>query len=144
MATQLTARLGLVPRGLDDDGALVAATFGWLRESGIGFDAFFFDWYGGEASAARALAGPRGARYGEPGFGALRRRLATYDPAHPPSLALPYYRRDEPCSLLYDEIEGIWAAIAERDDWARFDAKLAAIGELRASNPDLAERGRAT
>ncbi len=144
MATQATARLGLVPRGVDDDGALVATTFGWLRESGIGFDAFFFDWYGGEASAVRALAGTRAARYGEPGFGPLRRLLATYDAAHAASLTLPYYRRDEPCSLLYDEIEGIWAAIAEHDDWSRFDAKIAAIDELRESNPDLAERGRAT
>ena len=33
------------------------------------------------------------------------------------------------CAMLIDEVEAIWAAIAEQDDWAPFDAKIAAINE---------------
>jgi len=129
--TQLLARLGLRSRGSDDDGALVGATFAFLHESPVGFDRFFFDWYGGEASADRALAGSAAARYDGAAFVTLRQRLAAYEPVRPAQLALPYYRRDEPCSLLYDEIETIWTAIAERDDWSGFETKLGAIAELR-------------
>jgi serine/tyrosine/threonine adenylyltransferase len=46
-------------------------------------------------------------------------------------IAAAYFARPEPEELLYDEIEAIWAAIAERDDWAPFNAKLAAIEDAR-------------
>jgi hypothetical protein len=39
--------------------------------------------------------------------------------------------RATPCTLLIDEIETLWAAIAEHDDWSLFEAKLGAIAELR-------------
>jgi len=29
--------------------------------------------------------------------------------------------------MLIDEVEAIWAAIAERDDWSMFEAKIVAI-----------------
>jgi hypothetical protein len=32
--------------------------------------------------------------------------------------------------LLIDEVEEIWAAIAERDDWSLFKAKVAAIRRM--------------
>ena len=35
-----------------------------------------------------------------------------------------------PCSMHIDEVEAIWAAIAEADDWAPFDAKIAAIRRM--------------
>ena len=37
-----------------------------------------------------------------------------------------------------EEVEAIWAAIAERDDWAPFEAKIAAIrrmGDAMRSDP---------
>ena len=49
----------------------------------------------------------------------------------PERLASPYFAAPEPQELLYDEIEAIWAAIAERDDWAPFDDKLAGIEAAR-------------
>jgi uncharacterized protein YdiU (UPF0061 family) len=142
VAAQLLARLGLRARSPDDDGELLGATVDFLHASGVGVDRFFFDWYGGEASAARAAASPSAASYAGGPFAAWRARLAGYAPTAPERLALPYYQRAEPCSLLYDEIEAIWAAIDARDDWALFEAKLAAIDELRAANPELVERGR--
>jgi uncharacterized protein YdiU (UPF0061 family) len=129
-AAMLT-RLGLRPLGPDEDTALVAAVLGFLGESRMGFDRFFFDWYGGAASDARAQASPAAARYAGPRFALLRRRLEQYVPRHPERLALPYWQQTAPCSLLIDDIEALWAAIAERDDWGPFCAKLEAIEELR-------------
>jgi uncharacterized protein YdiU (UPF0061 family) len=142
VTAQLLARLGLRPGDPDDDGELVRAGVTFLHESRVGVDRFFFDWYGGEASAERALGGPAGTHYAGATFVALRRRLARHAPVAPERLGLPYYRRGEPCSLLYDEIETIWAAIDARDDWAPFDDKLAAIAELRSANPELVRRGQ--
>ena len=83
----------------------------------------------GEPGGARTIAGAR--------FAALRRRLEQYAPRHPERLALPYFQRAAPCTLLIDDIEALWAAIAERDDWAPFDAKLEAIEELRSVSDPL-------
>ena len=138
---QCLARLGLASRGVDEDGELLRTVFELLHESRVGFDRFFFDWYGGEARADRALAGPAAPSYTGPAFEAFRRRLAGYQPLAPSRLALPYYQQPGPCSLLYDEIETIWAAIDERDDWSPFEAKLAAIAALRSANPELVARG---
>jgi hypothetical protein len=49
----------------------------------------------------------------------------------PERLAAPYFTRAEPEELLYDEIEALWAAIAERDDWPPFEAKLERIEVAR-------------
>ena len=32
--------------------------------------------------------------------------------------------------MLIDEVEAIWAPIAERDDWSRLNAKVAAIRRM--------------
>ena len=47
-----------------------------------------------------------------------RARLQPYEADRPERLDAAYFRRAEPEELLYDEIEAIWAPIAERDDWA--------------------------
>ena len=88
------------------------------------------------------MAGRAAAGYAGESFEAFRRRLVAYQPVAPERLALPYYRQAGPCSLLIDEIETIWSAIDERDDWGPFEAKLAAIAELRSANPELVVRGR--
>jgi uncharacterized protein YdiU (UPF0061 family) len=127
------ARLGLRSRGPDYDAALGTAVFRFLAESQIGYEQFFFDWYGGAASAARALAGLAAERYTGASFDALRRRLDDYEPSAPARLESAYYQRLSPCTLLIDEIEALWDAIAARDDWSLFDAKLGAIAEMRAA-----------
>jgi hypothetical protein len=125
---------------VDDDGELLRTAFTFLHERSVGYDRFFFDWYGADAS--RATSGPAAPGYAGASFEAFRRRLADYEPIAPERLALPYYRHAGPCSLLIDEIETIWSAIDERDDWGPFDAKLAAFAELRSANPELVARGR--
>ena len=40
--------------------------------------------------------------------------------------------------MLIEEVEAIWAAIAERDDWAPFEAKIAAIRRMGEAMRDAA------
>ena len=64
-------------------------------------------------------------------FKVFRAGLGDYGMERPERLGSPYFAPAEPQELLYDEIEAIWAAIAEGDDWAPFEAKLAAIEAAR-------------
>ena len=127
----LLARLGLASRGEEADEALVQAWWTWLRESGAPFERAFFDWHGGPAAAARAEAGPEGARYRAPEFAPVRRLLDGYAPAPGARLDHPYWQRPAPATLLIEDVEALWAPIAAEDDWSLFHAKLAEIGALR-------------
>jgi uncharacterized protein YdiU (UPF0061 family) len=109
-------RLGLVPRNPDSDRALVQTIEPVLRGTATGIDQFFFDAFGGQLPGS----------YGEP-WGGVRAALAAYTPradrSHP-------YWSGVPCSMLIDEVEKIWSAIAERDDWAPLHDKVARIREM--------------
>jgi uncharacterized protein YdiU (UPF0061 family) len=126
-------RLGLQPSG-DTDPALMAAVYAFLGESGVGYDRFFFDLHGGLVREARALSGPAKEHYAGPHWQSLRSILELYPPARrvPPA----YFEGEGPCTLLIDEIESIWSAIAERDDWAPFEDKVRRIREMGAAYRD--------
>ncbi|HEX3918623.1 MAG TPA: YdiU family protein [Caulobacteraceae bacterium] len=126
-------RLGLTPKGADQDIGLVNAAFRALAEGSepLRWEPFFFDWFGGQASEARALAGPRAALYGGEDFMAFRTQLAGYEMERPERLEADYFNGPEPEELLYDEIEAIWAAIAGPDDWGPLNAKLARLEVAR-------------
>ncbi len=126
-------RLGVQPRGSDQDVDLVNAAFGALAEGGdlLRWEPFFFDWFGGEASEARALSGPRAGLYESEAFRAFRARLADYAPDRPERLADPVFQRPEPEELLIDEVEALWAPIDQADDWSSLHAKLLRIEAAR-------------
>jgi uncharacterized protein YdiU (UPF0061 family) len=135
--SQLLARLGLQSLGEDADALLVDRVFHFLESSGVGFERLFFDAYGGLARARRegsALLDPRH----RDALGPLEAALAPYRPRGGARLEHPYFARSAPCTLLIDEIESIWDAIAQRDDWSPFEAKLARIEEMR----DALDRAR--
>jgi serine/tyrosine/threonine adenylyltransferase len=133
LAASMLRRLGLTSRSPDEDIDLVNAAFKALAEGGAGlrWEPFFFDWFGGLASEARALAGPRAELYGGEAFTTLRAALLSYEMERPERLESPYFDAAEPEELLYDEIEAIWAAIAARDDWDLLKQKLARIEGAR-------------
>ena len=121
-------RLGLKSRGDEADVALVQAAFKALAAGGerLRWEPFFFDWFCG-----RAPDGPRADLYAGEDFADFRAAVAGFEAERPERLEHPYFRRAEPQELLYDEIEAIWAPIAGADDWAPFQAKLAAIETAR-------------
>ncbi|GAA0728539.1 protein adenylyltransferase SelO family protein [Sphingomonas japonica] len=114
-------RLGVTPRGPAEDQALVQALEGALTATGAPIDRFFFDAFGGAIAESYV---------GEP-YDRLRASLRDYRPRS--SRDHGYWRAAEPCPMLIDEVEAIWRAIAERDDWGLLRAKLDAIAQLRAA-----------
>ncbi len=133
LSAAMLARLGVTARDEESDLALVNAAFRALADGGdaLRWEPFFFDWYGGAASEARAMGGVRRDLYGSEAFIAFRSLVGSYAPLAAVDLSNGYFQKPEPEELLYDTIESIWAAIAERDDWAPLEAKLAAIEEAR-------------
>lgn len=127
------ARLNLLSRSPQEDDDLLRSFHVFLHESQAPYEQAFFDWYGGARRSERALDGPNGAYYRGDAFEAFRAQLENYDTAEPERLDHPYFQRAQPVTMLIDEVENIWAPIAEDDDWSAFQAKLAAIAEMRAA-----------
>jgi len=111
---RLLARLGIAPRG-DEDHELVAALLAALRTREVGIDRLFFDWRGGRVPSDSHYAGEPFAR------------LATALAGREQPLTHDYWSDPAPCSMLIEEVEAIWAAIAERDDWGPFETKITAV-----------------
>ncbi|HVY51972.1 MAG TPA: YdiU family protein [Devosia sp.] len=124
-------RLGLVPRGDEHDSDLVVRIFAFLNTSRMSYEQFWFDWRGGMASQERAAASPAADAYAGDAFAPVRAALEAYEPTGSVNLSHPYFARRTPRTMLIDEMEAIWAPIAERDDWSAFDAALREIDEMR-------------
>lgn len=108
-------RLGVEPQGVEADTQLVAACETHLRESKVQPDVFFFAHRGGRCATE----------------GALGKVLAAYQPA---GAHHKYWADTAPQSLLIDEVEAIWAAIDQRDDWAPLHAKVTALRRMGAGH----------
>ena len=112
----MVKRLG-VERG-DDDRELAAALIKALASREAPIDRLFFDWRGGRDPGRRV--------YPSEPFRALAKALE----GRSRPLAHPYWSDAAPCSMQIDEVEAIWAAISERDDWQPFDDKVRAIRRM--------------
>jgi len=125
-------RLGVHSLGEAADQRLVDATLALLREGGeaMRWEPLFFDWFGGFASSARALSGPRAKLYQGEAFDAFRFALMEHEPDRIERLEHPMFAAREPEEMLIDEVETIWSAIAA-DDWAPLNAKLARLEAAR-------------
>ena len=122
-------RLGVHSLGEAADQRLVDTTLALLREGGavLRWEPLFFDWFGGFASSARALSGPRAKRYQGEAFDAFRFALMEHEPDRPERLEHPMFAAPEPEEMLIDEVEALWSAIDTADDWAPLQAKLARL-----------------
>ncbi len=127
MVESFFRRLGLVP-SRQDDFDFVVALLQWMEETRIPFERVFFDWFCGDG--ARADKSPQAALYAAPAFAGLRGKLEAFAPERPERLSHRYFLGG-PATMLIDEVEAIWAPIAERDDWTAFNAKLAEIALMR-------------
>jgi serine/tyrosine/threonine adenylyltransferase len=110
----LFARLGLRPRAVEADMPLILALEEALAKQTVTLDRFFFDWRGGASPG------------GYEGFEEVRALIADCE-AVPGARAHPYWSGPEPCSMHIDEVEAIWTAIDQSDDWGPLPAKLAAV-----------------
>ncbi|MBX7532126.1 YdiU family protein [Qipengyuania sp. 1XM1-15A] len=103
-------RLGVASRGLEEDGKLVGACEAAMAESGEQPDAFFYRL--------------RGGRNAEGELGALLAGYEAVGDSH------EYWEENAPESMLIDEVEAIWSAIDERDDWAPLHDKVARLRRM--------------
>lgn len=123
-------RLGIHSKGKESDAALAQAVWAFLSQSKAPFEQMFFDWYGGDPSAERAAKSPSKDFYAAENFTPVREALRGYAPFSGAKIGHAYFSRSTPCTMLIDEVEAIWAPIADNDDWSVFHAKLAAIAEM--------------
>ena len=115
---RLRVRLGVDSRGEADDRALASAMLAALRSRMVGIDRFFFDWRGGRMPADEIyMAGE---------FDELRAKL---EGRQRPSTH-PYWSDPAPCSMHIEEVEAIWVAISDNDDWSPFESKIEAVRRL--------------
>jgi uncharacterized protein YdiU (UPF0061 family) len=133
LARAVVERLGLQPRNGAADTALAQAAFAALTEGAdaVRWEPFFFDWFGGAASEARALGGPRQAVYQRPAFSAFRTLLEGYSPDRPERLDHPVFAATDPQEMLIEDVEALWASIAYADDWGPLQAKLVGLEAAR-------------
>ena len=128
-------RLGVKSLGEAADQRLLDSTLAFLREGGetLRWEPLFFDWFAGFASSERALRGPRRAVYQGEAFDAFRFALFEHEPDRPERLEHPMFAAAEPEEMLIDEVEAIWSAIADADDWTPFHARLDRLMLARAA-----------
>ncbi len=111
MARRFLWRLGLAAQGTDADAALIAAAESAMREDGSSPDVFFHRHrFGNNPPAGQ--------------FGEMMRGYAPLGAPH------ELWQETSPPTLVIGEVEQIWAAIAERDDWQPFGAAVVAIRRL--------------
>jgi uncharacterized protein YdiU (UPF0061 family) len=109
-------RLGVSSGESDRD--IVAALLKALATREQEIDRIFFDWRGGRDP------GPE--RYPSEPFRALAKALEGRERAQ----AHSYWSDAGPCSMHIEEVEEIWSAIAERDDWQPFEDKVTAVRRM--------------
>ena len=97
--------------------ALVTTLEETLSANRTPLDTFYFEWRGGRRPEGNAT------------FDEFAALIALHEPI-PGARDHPYWSDPAPCAMLIDEVEAIWAAIDERDDWAPLQDKLAAIRRM--------------
>ena len=123
--------LGLKPVSEERDLALLKSLFGWMNETRAFWPQVFFDWFGGPASEARAAHSSLAKKYAAAGFETVRAALMEHEAERPERVAHTYFQAEAPVSLVIEEMEALWADIAERDDWSAFNRHMARTDEAR-------------
>jgi uncharacterized protein YdiU (UPF0061 family) len=118
LVAAMLRRLGVATADGEDDRRLAAGLIKALATREATIDRIFFDWRGGRDPGAK--------RYGSEPFRTLAQALEGR--ARPQSH--PYWSSSDPCSMHIDEVEAIWSAIAERDDWQPFNDKVKAVRNM--------------
>jgi len=106
--------IGAGPNDADVAAALIKALATRVQP----IDRVFFDWRGGRDPGEQA--------YPREEFRQLARLLNGRERPR----SHPYWSDEAPCSMHINEVEAIWSAIAERDDWRPFEEKITSIQRM--------------
>ncbi|MCB1351300.1 MAG: YdiU family protein [Rhodobacteraceae bacterium] len=138
LTRQTFARLGLLPGELDTTRELMHLFWTAMQETAPPFQRVFFDLLGG-GMPERIAASPIGETFTQANWPKVLEGLARL-PAAPgleAALADPVARDPAPETMVIEEVEEIWAAIAERDDWQPLARKIDRIRRVAAFNRKL-------
>ena len=113
LVAAMCRRLGVTP-----DAGIASALIKTLATREQPIDRVFLDWRGGRDPGAE--------RYPSDPFRALAKALEGRERPQ----AHPYWSDSAPCSMHIEEVEAIWSAIAERDDWRPFEDKVTAVRRM--------------
>ncbi len=113
-------RLGVESEGFDKDKTLVMAAEQALTQKTVTIDQFFFDW--GQDSV------PKNESYESNEFMTFREEMSKRQRAR--SSDHRYWQSDNPCSMHIEEVETIWDAIDQEDDWHPLTRKVEAIRDM--------------
>lgn len=116
LVARIVWRLGIEPS--QNDREIARTLVDALDEKTVMIDRAFFDWRGGGDPGAQS--------YPSENF----RKLASLLKGRERAPSHDYWSDADPCSMHIDEVEAIWDSIADRDDWAPFEAKVAAIRRM--------------
>jgi uncharacterized protein YdiU (UPF0061 family) len=116
LVAAMIRRLG-IPLGKDER-ELASLLIKALATRAQPIDRVFFDWRGGRDPGAEA--------YPREEFRELARLLAGRETER----SHPYWSDAAPCSMHIEEVEAIWSAIAENDDWRPFEDKVRAVRRM--------------
>ena len=89
--------------------------FKFLDESQAFYEQTLFDLHSG-INQARLERSPQAALYQLESFKAVKKSLEFFEVDDEAKASHPYFEDSKACSLLIDELENIWADIADRDD----------------------------
>lgn len=122
----LFARLGLeTPAAPEERSAVNRALFDAMAATDVPFERALFDLAGG-ADPSRLAESPVAAVYRDAPFEPVLAALRDCTPKPGAAEALGAAPAAPP-TLLWEEVEALWAPIAEKDDWSAFDGKIADI-----------------
>ena len=114
----LLRRLGVAAASDEDDRKLASTLLKALATREFGIDQIFFDWRGGRDPGEKTYAS------------APFRDFAKQLDGRIIPQSHPYWSDARPCSMHIEEVEAIWSAIAERDDWQPFADKVTAVRRM--------------
>jgi uncharacterized protein YdiU (UPF0061 family) len=112
-------RLGVASRGEELDRQLVEAAERTMSREKIAIDQFFYRYRHGNAAACENAGEYQAA------FAALLRDYAPVE-----GQRHDYWTKGAVCSMLINEVEDIWQAISEKDDWEPLHRKILAMREM--------------
>lgn len=122
LAQHLQWRLGVTLDDQTQAPALCRHLFTAAKASKVGFDQIFHDLYGGS---------DRVGSYATDDWKPVLDMLAAAKPIH--DVSHPHFARADAVSMTIDEVEAIWAPIADADDWSALTRKIDDIRAMRAA-----------
>ncbi|MGB0844498.1 MAG: protein adenylyltransferase SelO family protein [Alphaproteobacteria bacterium] len=124
----LLKKLWIMPSGdTETDVKLIRALLAHMQHAKVDFEGFFFD--------IAKLSNPSDIGLIDtatsPHWTEFSDLYSSYTRVERSEAAKAYFNREKPVTLLYDDIENLWAKIDQHDDWTDFQAKCDDIDLLR-------------